>query len=215
MNGRNFSTHNTTLKNLLTFTFGLHPNQIVGAPGWVETDKYDLAARPDMPGMPSDVQIKNMIKKLLAERFQLKFHTEKKELSVFLITVAKDGPKLTRNDSDPNGLPGLGIGAMGNLRVRNGNMKDFAQMLQARVLDRPVINQTNLEGRYDFTLQWTPDETQFGGQGARAQAQAEESGQQNPDLFTAMRQQLGLKIEATKAPAEVFVIDHVEKPSGN
>src|SRR6185312_16705703 len=68
MNGRNFSTHNTTLKNLLTFTFGLHPNQIVGAPGWVETDKYDLAARPDMPGMPSDLQIKGMMKKLIAER---------------------------------------------------------------------------------------------------------------------------------------------------
>jgi uncharacterized protein (TIGR03435 family) len=156
-----------------------------------------------------------MIKKLLAERFQLKFHIEKKELSVFLITVAKGGPKLTRNDSDPKGLPGLGIGAMGNLRVRNGNMGDFAQMLQARVLDRPVINQTNLEGRYDFTMQWTPDETQFGGQGARAQAQAAEGGQQNPDLFTAMQQQLGLKIEATKAPADVFVIDRVEKPSGN
>ena len=94
-------------------------------------------------------------------------------------------------------------------------MSDFAQMMQARVLDRPVINQTNLEGRYDFTLQWTPDETQFGGQGARAQAQQAEGTQQNPDLFTAMQQQLGLKLEATKAPADVFVIDHVEKPSGN
>ncbi|HEY4087787.1 MAG TPA: TIGR03435 family protein, partial [Bryobacteraceae bacterium] len=108
MNGRNFSTHNTTLRDLLTFTYGLHPNQILGAPGWVETDKFDLAARPDTPGMPSDLQIKSMMKKLIAERFKLKFHTEKKELSVFLITVAKGGPKLTKNDSDPKGLPGLG-----------------------------------------------------------------------------------------------------------
>lgn len=215
MNGRNFSTHNTTLRDLLTFTYGLHPNQIVGAPGWVETDKFDLAARPDMPGMPSDLQIKSMMKKLIAERFKLKVHTEKKELSVFLITVAKGGPKLTKNDSDPKGLPGLGFRGLGNLVVRNGNMSDFAQMMQSRVLDRPVVNQTNLEGRYDFTMQWTPDETQFGGQGARAQAQAAEGAPQNPDLFTAMQQQLGLKIEATKAPADVFVIDHVEKPSGN
>jgi uncharacterized protein (TIGR03435 family) len=87
--------------------------------------------------------------------------------------------------------------------------------MQSRVLDRPVVNETNLEGRYDFTMQWTPDETQFGGQGARAQAQAAEAAQQNPDLFTAMQQQLGLKIQATRAPAEVFVIDHVEKPSEN
>jgi uncharacterized protein (TIGR03435 family) len=215
MNGRNFSTRNTTLRDLLTFTYGLHPNQIIGAPGWVETDKFDLAARPDMPGMPSDAQIKNMMKKLIAERFKLKFHNEKKELSVFLITVAKGGPKLTKNDTDPKGLPGLGFRGLGNLRVRNGNMSDFAQMMQARVLDRPVVNQTGLEGRYDFTLQWTPDETQFGGQGARAQAQAAEGGQQNPDLFTAMQQQLGLRIEATKAPADVFVIEHVEKPSDN
>ncbi len=215
MNGRNFSTHNTTLRDLLTFTYGLHPNQIVGAPGWVETDKFDLAARPDTPGMPSDTQIKGMMKKLIAERFKLKFHTEKKELSVFLITVAKGGPKLTKNDSDPKGLPGLGFRGLGNLVVRNGNMNDFAQMMQSRVLDRPVVNQTNLEGRYDFTMQWTPDETQFGGQGARAQAQAAEGAQQNPDLFTAMQQQLGLKIEATKAPADVFAIDHVEKPSEN
>jgi len=107
MNGRNFSTRNTTLRDLLTFTWGLHPNQIIGAPGWVETEKFDLAARPDTPGMPSDAQIKSMMKKLIAERFQLKFHTEKKDLSVFLITVAKGGPKLTKNDSDPRDSPAL------------------------------------------------------------------------------------------------------------
>jgi uncharacterized protein (TIGR03435 family) len=86
--------------------------------------------------------------------------------------------------------------------------------MQSRVLDRPVVNQTSLEGRYDFTLQWTPDETQFGGQGARAQAAAE-GAEAPPDLFTAMQQQLGLKMEATKAPADVLVIDSVEKPSAN
>jgi uncharacterized protein (TIGR03435 family) len=213
MNGRNFSTLNTTLSDLITFTYGLHPHQISGAPGWVETDKFDLAAVPDKPGMPNDGQIKTMMKKLLAERFGLKFHIEKKELSVYLITVAKSGPKLTENTSNPKGLPGLGFRGLGNLVVRNANMGDFAGLLQQRVLDRPVVDQTQLEGRYDFTLQWTPDETQFGGQGARAQAS--ESAQQNPDLFTAMQQQLGLKLEATKAPADVLVIDHVEQPSAN
>jgi uncharacterized protein (TIGR03435 family) len=214
MNGRNFSTLNTTLSDLITFTFGLHPHQIINAPGWVETDKFDLAAVPDKPGMPNDVQIKAMMKKLLAERFNLKFHTEKKELSVFLITLGKDGPKLTKNDSNPKGLPGLGFRGMGNLIVRNGNMTDFANLMQSRVLDRPVVDQTGLEGRYDFTLQWMPDETQFGGQGARAQAAASQADARS-DLFTAMQQQLGLKMEATKAPADVLVIDRVEKPSGN
>jgi uncharacterized protein (TIGR03435 family) len=154
-----------------------------------------------------------MIRKLLAERFKLKFHTEQKELSVFLITVAKGGPKLTKNETDPKGLPGLGFRGLGNLRVRNANMGDFTNLMQTRVLDRPVVNKTELEGRYDFTLEWMPDETQFGGQGARAQASDE--AQVKPDLFKAMQEQLGLKIESTKAPADVLVIDQVEKPSAN
>ncbi len=214
MNGRNFSTLNTKLSDLITFAYGLHPRQITGAPGWVETDKFDLAAIPDKPGMPNDAQIKGMMKKLLAERFQLKFHNEKKELTVFVITVGKTGSKLTKNESNPKGLPGLGFRGLGNLVVRNATMADFAGLMQSRVLDRPVVDQTELAGRYDFTLQWTPDENQFGGAGARAPAPTDGTPAQ-PDLFTAVQQQLGLKIETAKAPVDVLAIDHVEKPSEN
>jgi uncharacterized protein (TIGR03435 family) len=214
MNGRNFSTLNTSLIDLITFAYGLHARQVTGAPGWLETDKYDIAAVPDRPGMPNDKQVKAMIQKLLADRFKLTFHHDKKELSVFLITVGKTGPKITKNETNPNGLPGLGLGGLGRVSARNATIADFAGLMQGRILDRPVVDQTGLAGRFDFTLTWTPDETQYGGAGAKGPPPSD-NGTAPPDLFTAMQEQLGLKIESTKAPADVLVIDHVEKPSDN
>jgi len=213
VNGRNFSTLNTTLLDLITFAYGVHVRQIVGAPTWMDSDKFDLAAEPDGEGLPNDRQVKLMMQKLIAERFQLKFHRDKKDLSIFALTVAKSGPKLTKNETDPNGLPGLGFRGLGALFCRNASMADLAQLFQGAVLDRPVVDQTSLPGRYDFALNWTPDEFQFTSFGPRPPTPPEKA--TNPDLFTAIQQQLGLKLEATKGPAEILVIDHVEKPSAN
>src|SRR5262249_17228190 len=151
----------------------------------------------------------------LTDRFQLSFHRDKRELSVYAITVDKAGSKLIKSTADPNGLPGLGLRALGNLVVRNANMSDFCNLLQSVVLDRPVVDQTGLSGRFDFTLFWTPDDFQFGGGGAGGAPPQTENGTNAPDLFTAFKEQLGLKLDSTKAPAEVFVIDKVEKPSAN
>ena len=97
--------------------------------------------------------------------------------------------------------------------ARNATMDEFASVMQTTALDRPVLNQTGLAGRFDFTLNWAPDEFQFQGLGIKPPVAAEANS--NPDLFTAIQQQLGLKLEATKAPAEIFVIDRIEKPSEN
>jgi uncharacterized protein (TIGR03435 family) len=212
--GRQFSTVNTTLSDLITFAYGIHAKQITGAPSWVESDKFDLMAQPDGQGQPNDRQWKIMLQKLLKDRFQLTFHRDKKELSVYAITVEKTGHKLVKSEGDPNGLPALFFRGLGNLPVRNATIADFAGVMQGTVLDRPVVDQTGLSGRFDFTLTWTPDEFQFGGQGARG-APPQANGANAPDLFTAFREQLGLKLDSTKAPAEVFVIDGVEKPSAN
>jgi uncharacterized protein (TIGR03435 family) len=155
-----------------------------------------------------------MLQKLLADRFKLAFHREKKELSVYAITVGKTGPKLTKSDGDPNGLPGLGFRGPGRFNGRNANIADFAGIMQTLVLDRPVVDQTGLRDRYDFALNWTPDETQFGGLAGQLQPPSDKA-DVPPDLYTAIQQQLGLKIEATKAPVEVLAIDRVEKPSEN
>jgi len=130
--GRQFSTLNTTLSDLITFAYGIHAKQISGAPSWIESEKYDLAGQPDAEGSPNDKQLKTMVQKLLADRFQLKFHRDKKELSVYAITVEKSGNKLTKNDNNPNGLPGLGLRGLGNLVVRNANMGDFRRSAAVR-----------------------------------------------------------------------------------
>jgi uncharacterized protein (TIGR03435 family) len=212
--GRQFSTINTSVSDLIGFAYGLHARQITGGPAWIEAEKYDLNGKPDGEGQPNDKQWKGMVQKLLADRFKLAFHRDKKELSVFAIVVAKNGPKLTKSAGDPNGLPGLFFRGLGDLPARNATMADFAGVMQRAVLDRPVVDQTGLSGRFDFELKWTPDETQFAGLGVRVPAPTEDPAAP-PDLFSAIQEQLGLKLQSTKAPVEVLVIDHVEKPSEN
>lgn len=216
--GRRFSTMNTSLRDLVKFAYSVHTRQIVGAPAWFETEKYDLAAEPEGEGQPNETQLKIMIQKLLADRFQLVFHRDQKELSVYALTVAKNGPKLTKSEGDPSGLPTFSFRGLGMLSVRNGTMADSTGLLQETVLDRPVVDQTGLSGRWDFMLKWTPDEFQFPDVRAGGAPPSSPSGgptPEAPDLFTAIQQQLGLKLESTKALAEVLVIDHVEKPSEN
>jgi uncharacterized protein (TIGR03435 family) len=211
--GRHFITVNTTLSDLVGFAYGLHPKQVTNAPAWFESDRFDLDAQPEGAGQPSEKQWKTMLQKLIVDRFQLKFHRDKKELTVYAIVLGKGGPKLTKSDASAGSLPGLFFRGPGNLPVRNATIADLARTLQAVVLDRPVVDQTGLTDRYDFTLLWTPDEFQFNG--AFRGRPANDAADAPPDLYTAVQQQLGLKIEGTKAPAEVLVIDKVEKPSAN
>ena len=170
VNARQFSTLNTTLSELITFAYGIHPKQITNAPGWLESDKYDLLAKPDGEGQPNSNQWKTMLQKLLADRFKLAFHRDKKELSVYAIVVGKTGAKLTKSEGDPNGLPALFFQGLGTLPARNATIGEFAGLLQAVVLERPVLDQTGLQGRFDFTLKWTPDDFQFQSLGPRPPA---------------------------------------------
>jgi uncharacterized protein (TIGR03435 family) len=213
VNGREFSTINTSVSDMMVFAYGIHARQVAGGPDWLEKDKYDVLAKPDVDGQPNDKQLKSMVQKLLADRFKLTFHRDKKELSVYAIVVAKNGSKLTKSEGDGNGLPSLFFRGLGNLPARNATMADFAGVMQSAVLDKPVVDQAGLSGRFDFTLMWTPDEFQFGGLGVKPPAPSDKDTQ--PDLYTAFQQQLGLRLESTKAQAEVLVIDKVEKPSEN
>ena len=215
--GQEVITINTTLSDLITMAYNLHPRQITGGPAWLESDKYDITGKPEVPGQPNVTQLKIMIQKLLVDRFQLKFHTEKKELGVYAITVAKTGAKLTKTQSDPNNLPGLffGRGTPGmTFNVRNATIAEVAGVLQGNVLDKPVVDQTGLSDKYDFLLKFTPDPGQMAGFGG-PQPPAADSLDAPPDIITAFQQQLGLKVENTKAPVDVMVIDRVAKPSEN
>jgi uncharacterized protein (TIGR03435 family) len=215
VDGDRFKIINQPLVQILCFAYDVQAKQLIGLPPWAETDKYDIDAKPDGEGAPSGKQWKAMIQKMVAERYKLTFHPDKKELSVYVLSVAKGGPKLTKNEGDPNGLPALFFhGRLGDLDVRNATLADFTGLMQSAVLDKPVVNQTELTGKYDFTLSWTPDDSQFSGMGAKIPPPTDNANAP-PNLYTAMQEQIGLKLEATKAPADVMVIDHVEKPSDN
>ncbi len=166
--GNLFTTTNTSLAELITFAYGIHPRQITNGPAWFESEKYDISAKPDLAGIPNVAQLKSMVQKLLAERFQLAFHREKKELSCYALSVAKSGAKMTKTENNPGRLPGFGGGGPGRVGVRNATMSEFADFLQSRVLEKPVVDQTALTDRYDFTLQWTPDAVQANAMGQNA-----------------------------------------------
>jgi uncharacterized protein (TIGR03435 family) len=215
--GTHFMTINTNLNDLIAFAYGLHSKQIVGAPDWFGTDLYDIDGVPDAAGRPNLKQMGIMVQKLLADRCQLKFHHETRELSVYAITVASGGPKMEVTKSAANDQQGFGFRGLGDLIVRNMDMKDFATWMQSGVMDKPVVDQTALKDRYDFTLKWTPDDSQFQQFRGVVPMTPPKTDDPNapPSLYTAIQEQLGLKIEATKAPDDVIVIDHVEKPSAN
>jgi len=208
--GRQFMTTASSVYDLATFAYGVHARQITNGPPWLETEKYDVIAQPGGDGQPNRQQVQVMVQKLLADRFRLAFHRDKKELSVFAIVVAKTGTKLNRS-SDQNGTPGAGFNGPGRMIVKSATISDFAGFMQRYVMDRPVVDQTHITGKFDFTLNWTPNESQFEGRAFDPTTQTSDV----PELFTAIQDQLGLKLESAKVPVEVLVMDHVEKPSDN
>jgi uncharacterized protein (TIGR03435 family) len=212
--GTQFKTFNTTLRDLIAFTYQLHPKQITGGPEWIATDKFDIEAQPDTPGTPDMKQLRTMIKKLLTERFQLSFHQDKRELSAYVLSVGKNGAKLTKSDAGAGQLPGLFFQRLGVLTVQNATMQVFAEFMQSTVLDRPVVDQTGLTAKWNFLLKWTPDESQFGGLGFKVPPPTD-AADAPPPLFTAIQEQIGLKLEAAKAQVPVLVLDKVAKPDAN
>lgn len=213
--GTQFQVVNFSLAGLVKFAYDMQDKQIVGGPDWMNTEKFDIDGKPDVPGTPNGQQLKEMVQKLLADRFALKFHKDQRDMSAYVLTVGKDGPKMKQNTSNPNGLPGLFFGPIGTLHVMNATMQNFTSLMQSAVLDRPVVDHTKLDGRWDFTLRWTPDESQFAGMGVKVPAPAADDANAAPPLFTAIQEQLDLKLEAQKTQVPVLVIDQVDHPSAN
>ncbi len=207
---------NATVRDLINLAYWLHPKQVTGGPAWMESEKYDMAGKPDVPGQPNVDQMKMMIQKLLADRFQLKFHFEKRDLSAYAVRIAKTGAKIVRSQDDPKGLPGFYFGraaAGTTLTFRNSPMSQVTAVLQ-NIMDKPVVDQSGLAEKYDFTLTFTLDPAQavrLGGAPLPAAVNPDAA----PDVFAAFEQQLGLKLESTKAPVDVMVIDKVDRPSEN
>ncbi|MGC1462625.1 MAG: TIGR03435 family protein [Terracidiphilus sp.] len=202
-----------TLKLLIAAAYDMNPRTILGGPGWIESDHYDIVAVTPCEVRPTHEEQMSMLRNLLTERFSLTFHREQKEFSIYMLEVAKGGPKLKQSTSAPGDPPALISTVFSqhiHLPARNASMGEFVSLLQRAVLDRPVVDKTGVSGKYDFDLDWAPDETQFGGDVPVASAEAPAA-----PLFSAIQEQLGLKLTATRGPVDALVVDKAEQPSAN
>jgi uncharacterized protein (TIGR03435 family) len=214
--GDRFAAHNHAVRTLIAAAFDLSPQAISGGPEWVDSERWDILAKTPGGVRPDLSEQMSMLRQLLSERFKLAYHREPKQLSIYTLTLAKGGPKLKEStvlpDATPEGPPPLifDLSPTGaHLPARYATIAEFASVLQRSPLDRPVVDQTGLSGRYDFDLEFAPDESVWGGIVPRPE------NSEKPNLFKALQEQLGLRLEATKGPVDVLVIDHIDKPSEN
>jgi uncharacterized protein (TIGR03435 family) len=217
LSANEFAVKNNEVRRLIAAAYNVSPQAILGGPAWVDSEHYDILARTPGGVRPNLDEQMAMLRKLLADRFQLSFHREPKEMHVYVLTVAKSGAKLKKSTVSPDAAPAgppplifVVYPQVVKLPARYATMEEFASVLQRSALESPVVDRTGLAGRYDFDLEFTPDETLFGGALGNGTGDSVK-----PGFFGAIQQQLGLKLEATKGPIEALVIDHVERPSAN
>lgn len=207
-----------TLKGLIELAYNpgfglLHPSLVTGGPKWYDRDRYDVLAKSEGPGIPSQEERKQMLRSLLTERFRLTFHRKSKEITAFALVVGKKGPRMKEGKPDANGAPSIVLRGL-SMTGRNASMPELAATLQPMMplvdpahADFPVVDRTGLTGRFDFDLKFALEQTK-----------AEVDTALNPDipdLFTAIQEQLGLKLSLMKTPVEALVVDHAELPSPN
>ncbi|MGA3236648.1 MAG: TIGR03435 family protein [Bryobacteraceae bacterium] len=202
---------NISVGYLIRFAYGVKDYQMERAPGWVDSALYDIAAKSANSKTGSLEDLKAMVRELLADRFQLTPHRETKPMRIYVLVVAKSGPKLTLHNDGTGAGTRKGCGHLAGSRL---TMDVFATVL-SRELETDVINQTGLPGKYDFQLDWAPDShpCRVAADSQGGSAATDPSGL--PSLYTALQQQLGLKMESAKGPVEFLVIDRVERPSEN
>jgi len=231
-----FTATNATLQILITLAYQVKPFQIEGANGWIASDRFDISAKPP-EGSVTREQSWMMLQALLEDRFKLAVHRTTKEVPIYALTAAKGGLKIKPASEDtcfkmvpggppppppgPGGRPVIPCGGffMGPNTLQGGgiSMSQLADGL-TNILGRPVIDKSGFAGAFDVRLEFSREGTQpmgaagFGTPGAPPVTLPDNNG---PTIFTALQEQLGLKLESQKGPADLLVIDHAEKPSEN
>jgi uncharacterized protein (TIGR03435 family) len=212
------------LKAIVAWAFQAQNYQISGLPAWTETERFDIAAKPpeeERAKEPGPARYQDMtdeqrarfmdlsrrrLQALLADRFHLVVRHEAREQTAYVLTVAKGGPKM-KESADQSAAGGISRGP-GRIKGEGQRMEAFVTFLAVSV-QRPVIDQTGLKAHYDFNLTWTPERP------ASAGAAPEVSEPSGPSIFTAIEEQLGLRLESRKVPVDTLVIDRIERPSEN
>jgi uncharacterized protein (TIGR03435 family) len=199
---------NITVRELIRLAYGVKDYQIGRAPGWIASQRFDIAAKSVSGNANSLDDEKSLVRELLSERFQLSTHREAKQMPVYLLVVGKDGPKLTAHNDAGTKARG-GCGRLVGRRVTT----DAIAAILSRQLDHEVINRTGLSGEYDIQLNFTPDSGPCRVGADSQSVSTDPSGL--PSIQTAVQEQLGLKLESAKGPVELLIVDRVERPSEN
>ena len=232
-----YTATNLPIKGLIEFAYNVQDFQLSGGPSWITSERYDVDAKVDdsragelrkLSFWRRRDQMRLMVQSLLTDRFSLLLSHKTEILPIYALVIAKTGAKLQEskpNKNDSSGAKGH-VGQEGEFSISQGQLTaqrfsiEGLVWLLSRPLGRPVVDRTGLKGNYDFTLQWSPDE----GHGAMAKVQTDDGpgtaaaplpGSSGPSIFTAIQEQLGLKLESTKGPLDVIVIDYIERPSEN
>jgi uncharacterized protein (TIGR03435 family) len=187
---------NDSLKDLVKFAYDIKDFQITGGPRWFDTERYDIVAKAISPADISDNDLKSFLRSLLADRYKLRVHSEKREVTAYSLVIAKKGPKLTEHSGTGEFSS---TSSPTSLRATKATTAALSASL-SRFLGRPVADKTGLKGEYDYKLEWES---------------AQQPDSSAPSIFSALQDQLGLKLETTRAPVDILVIDGAERPSEN
>jgi len=188
---------NVTLKRAVMSAYVVGPSQVFGGPSWFDSINYDIAAKAAVP-TEDEALLMRMLQSLLADRFKLVVHHETRTIQAYSLEVLKQGPKLEKT---AEGEDSVSI-SNSSMDAKHITMDQFAQFL-SREMDHPVVNHTGLTGTFNFKLQWEPERADGAGASDR------------PSMFTAVQEQLGLRLHAEKSPVDTIVVDHAEQPSEN
>ncbi|HEV1286066.1 MAG TPA: TIGR03435 family protein [Bryobacteraceae bacterium] len=206
--GGRLTMKNCTLKRLLAAAYHVQDFQVSGGPKWMDSDPWDIVAKAEGSPNLTEHQLLELLRPVLADRFQTAFHWETKQQPRYLLVAGKGGSKLTEVKAD--GGPEVNIRSRKMITGRRAPVSQLVETL-SWVLGRAVVDQTGLAGVYDFKLDWAPDELQLTEPGSGGTAGAEPGS----SLLAAIQEQLGLKLEPQKGPVEILVVDRAEKAASN
>lgn len=226
---------NISVKDLIVMAYKIQPFQVSGAPSWTESERYDIEAKPDSPVKSTEWGV--MMQGLLADRFGLVFHKETKESQIYALVLARKDGKLGANlteskegnctqfdPSKPPPRPEPGMRGCGSLMMSPRQIMGYGIPIErlvpmlSRIVGREIVDQTGLTGNYDVKIDYTPDEAQMAMMappGAMPPQSGPGGDSTGPSIFTALQEQLGLKLESQKGPVDIYVIDKITKPSDN
>ena len=216
--GGRWMAKNISLNLLLQQAFDARPSQVTGGPSWMEKDRFDIEAKPDssLGPDPGPEKMRPRLQSLLKSRFHLEFHRETKEMPVYVLVAGKNAIKMKESEKPKDGERGnnqMRVGR-GQISAQGMTMRELANTL-SRMLGRNVTDETGLKGQYDFTLDWTPDTAPQGPPPNGGNDSGTPVRSDGPTIFTAVQEQLGLKLESKKAQVSMFVIDRLEHPEEN